>query len=78
MDLAAHPVAVEELPLPLGGGLFEPSDLVGLGGYREHAGALPFDVEVEFRELILHAVEILHAHRREAGQSRWATATFHS
>ncbi len=34
-------------------------------GHRQHAGALPFDVESERLDVGLHAVEVLHAHRLE-------------
>ena len=78
VHLGAHLRRVEEPSVPLGRGLAQPVDLVRFGGDDEHAGALPLDVEAESLDLGLHTVEVLQAHRRRAGRSRWATASFRS
>ena len=62
VHLGADLSFVERPTLALPGRLLEPLDLVRFGGHGEHPGALPVDLQAEFVDLGLHAVEILHPH----------------
>ena len=63
--LVPHLVHVEQPSLAPGGGLSQPVDLMRFGGDRQHAGALPFRIESQLFDVVLHAVEVLQAHRVE-------------
>ena len=65
MNLVADFAQAEQLPLPIGGGVGEPIDLMWFGRHQQHAGALPFGVEPERLDIGLHAIEVLPAHRLE-------------
>ena len=56
---SARTCPVEKPSLPRVRGVAQPVDLMGLGGDRQHAGALPLRVEPEALDIGLHAVEVL-------------------
>ena len=62
VHLRAHLVCVEKPTFSPACGVAQPVDLMGFGGDRQHAGALPLRVQPEALDIGLHTVEVLYAH----------------